>query len=114
MTDPFILTRAGSQALVVKLFARNNVQPKIAYELLQLMSILELVAGGKGISILAKLALPEHYPGIVFRPITPGASRHIGLACLNQTRLSSVAHAFWEEVRKHNLNRPKFEDGSNL
>ncbi len=99
--EPFILTRAGSQALVVKLFARNGIRPQIAYELLQLMSILELVAGGKGVSILAKLALPEQYPGVVFRPITPSASRRIGLACLNQARLSPVAHAFWEEVRKY-------------
>ena len=114
MNDPFILTRAGSQALVVKLFARNNMQPKIAYELVQLMSILELVARGKGVSILAKLALPEHYSGVVFRPIVPGVSRHIGLACLNQTRLSSVAHAFWEEVRKHKLSHPDLEEGTQL
>ena len=114
MKEPFILTRAGSQALVLRLFARNHMQPKIAYELLQLMSILELVAHGKGVSILAKLALPEQYAGLVFRPISPGASRQIGLACLNQTRLSSVAHAFWEEVRRHKLNHPGFEGVSNL
>ncbi|WP_027015442.1 LysR family transcriptional regulator [Comamonas composti] len=105
MQQPFILTRAGSQALVLKLFAKNGMAPKVAYELLQLMSILELVAASRGVSILAKLALPEHYPGVVFKPINPGASRYIGLACLNQARLSPVARAFWEDVRKHSTTR---------
>ena len=99
--DPFILTRAGSQALVTKLFARNGLRPKVAYELLQLMSILELVASGKGISVLAKLALPERYNGTVFRPISPGTSRRIGLVCLNENRLSPVARAFWQEARRY-------------
>lgn len=100
-SDPFILTRAGSQALVTKLFARNGLRPQIHYELLQIMSILELVAKGKGISILANLALPDQYSGVVFRPITPSNSRRIGLVCLDESRLSPVARAFWNETREH-------------
>lgn len=97
--DPFILTRAGSQQLVSKLFERNNLRPRIAFELLQLMSILELVSKDKGISILAKLALPDEYPGVVYKPLTPNYTRRIGLACLNENRLSPVAQAFWREAR---------------
>lgn len=99
--DPFILTRAGSQALVTKLFSRNGLRPRVSYELLQLMSILELVASGKGVSVLAKLALPDRYEGTVFRPISPGTSRRIGLVCLNESRLSPVARAFWLETRRY-------------
>lgn len=98
--DPFILTRAGSKSLVTKLFSRNNLTPRVMYELLQLMSILELVSQGKGISMLAKLALPNQYPGVVFRPLSPGASRRFGLACLDEKKLSLVARAFWSETRK--------------
>ncbi|WP_454688989.1 LysR family transcriptional regulator [Achromobacter aloeverae] len=100
-SDPFILTRAGSQALVNKLFARHGLRPRVSYELLQLMSILELVASGKGVSILAKLALPDRYAGTVFRPIAPGNSRRIGLVCLSENRLSPVARAFWQEARRY-------------
>lgn len=98
--DPFFLTRAGSGALVTRLFAGNGLHPNVTCELLQLTSILELVAHGKGVSILAKLALPDAYPGTVFRPVTPGMSRHIGLVCLDESRLSPVARAFWEEARR--------------
>lgn len=99
--DPFILTRAGSQALVTRLFSRNGLTLRVNYELLQLMSILELVASGKGVSILAKLALPDQYNGTVFRPITPGSSRRIGLVCLDESRLSPVARAFWQEAHRY-------------
>lgn len=98
--DPFIMTRAGSKSLVTKLFSRNNLNPRVMYELLQLMSILELVSQGKGISMLAKLALPKHYPGVVFKPLSPGASRRFGLACLNEKKLSLAARAFWQETRR--------------
>ncbi|RQR35459.1 LysR family transcriptional regulator [Burkholderia sp. Bp9143] len=99
--DPFILTRAGSEALVTKLFSRNGLRPRVTYELLQLMSILELVANGKGVSVLAKFALPDQYAGTVFRPLSPSSSRRIGLVCLNENRLSPVARAFWQETRRH-------------
>lgn len=99
--DPFILTRAGSQVQVSKLFARHGLRPRTSFELVQLMSILELVASGKGISVLAKLALPDRYQGVVFRPLAPGATRRIGLVCLNERRLSPVARAFWQEARRH-------------
>jgi DNA-binding transcriptional LysR family regulator len=97
---PFILTRAGSQELVTRLFDRHKLRPRVEFELLQLMSILELVGKAKGVSILAKLALPDQYPGVVYKRVTPNYSRHIGLACLNESRLSPVAQAFWRETRR--------------
>ncbi|RCW68646.1 LysR family transcriptional regulator [Pseudorhodoferax soli] len=93
--DPFILTRAGSRELVSKLFNRNELKPRVTVEALQLMTILELVAAGKGVSVLAKLALPDRYAGVVYRPISPTLTRRIGLACLNEQRLSPAARAFW-------------------
>ena len=105
--DPFILTRAGSQAQVTRLFARHGLRPRTSFELVQLMSILELVAQGKGISVLAKLALPDRYEGVVLRPLAPGASRRIGLVCLNERRLSPVARAFWQEARRHQASLRK-------
>lgn len=105
-SDPFILTRAGSQELVSRLFSRNNLRPRVTYDALQLMSILELVAKGKGISVLAKLALPDHYPGTLFRKLVPSTTRRIGLACLNSQRLSPAAKAFWLESQRLQSGKP--------
>lgn len=98
--DPFIMTRAGSQSLVTRLFEQKSLKPRIAYEVLQIMSILELVANGRGISVIARLALPDHADNVVYRPVDPATLRHIGLVCLNESRLSPVARAFWSLTRQ--------------
>jgi DNA-binding transcriptional LysR family regulator len=96
---PLVLTQAGSQDMVMRMFERAGVQPKVAHELSQVTSILEFVARGNGVSVLAALAVPEHRPGLVFRPITPRTARRIAIACLDEKRLSPAALAFWKMAR---------------
>lgn len=97
-SEPFIMTRAGSQALVTRLFKRNGLKPNIASELLQILSILEMIKLGKGVSLLARLALPDQYEGVIYRSVFPSSSRRIGLVCLDSRRLSPASKAFWEIV----------------
>jgi len=94
---PLILTQAGSQDMVMKMFERAGVRPKVAHELLQVVSILEFVAHGDGVSVLASLAVPpQPRPGLAFRPITP----RVAIACLDASRLSPAGRAFWELARR--------------
>jgi DNA-binding transcriptional LysR family regulator len=93
---PFILTHAGSQGLVARMFSRADVTLKVTHELSQMLSILDFVARGEGISVVAALALPAKYDGVVYRPLTPPTSRRVGLACLNEGQLSPAAAAFWK------------------
>jgi DNA-binding transcriptional LysR family regulator len=97
---PLVLTQAGSQDMVMAMFERAGVRPKVAHELSQVISILEFVASGNGVSVLASLAVPDHRPGIVFRPLTPRVARRVAIACLDERRLSPAARAFWEMARK--------------
>jgi DNA-binding transcriptional LysR family regulator len=97
---PLIMTPAGSQALVARMFLREGQRPRVAHELTQLLSILEFVARGQGISILASLALPPTYQGVVYRSIVPRSVRRVGLACLNEKRLSPAARALWTQLRR--------------
>jgi DNA-binding transcriptional LysR family regulator len=97
---PLILTHAGSQGLIARMFARVGLHPRVTHELSQLMSILEFVAREQGISILASLALPEKYEGVVYRKIVPQSPRRVGLACLNDQRLSPAALALWQQARR--------------
>lgn len=96
---PLILTHAGSQSLVAKMFARSDTAPKISHELTQMLSILAFVQKGEGISVVASLALPDTYPGVVYRPLLPKTARRVGLACLNENRLSPAAAAFWKQAK---------------
>lgn len=96
---PFIMTHAGSQDLVKGLFAHSGLVPRITHELSQLWSILDFVSRRQGISIVAALALPDNFPGIVTRPILPRAQRRIGLACRDESRLALPGRALWRVAR---------------
>ena len=104
---PLILTQAGSQDLVMRMFERAGVRPKIAHELFQVASILEFVAHGNGVSVLAALSVPDSAPGLVFRPITPKVTRRVALACLDAVRLSPAGRAFWELARRESPARAR-------
>lgn len=96
---PLVLTHAGSQGLIARLFERADIRPNVTHELSQLLSILEFVARGHGVSIVALLALPGTWPGVTYRALMPRASRRIGLACLNESRLSPTAQALWQQAK---------------
>lgn len=96
---PFVMTHAGSQPVISRMFAQAGVKPRVVHDLTQILSILEFVKRGLGISALASLVLPMDYSGVVYRRIHPASIRRVGLACLNERRLSPAAHALWSQVR---------------
>jgi len=106
---PFILTYAGSGGLVSRTFAKAGLQPKVTHELSQLTSIFEFVARGQGVSLVASLSIPNTYEGVVFRRLRPAVTRRIGLACLNDTRLSPAAAALWKQVQLKPLRQSKLQ-----
>jgi DNA-binding transcriptional LysR family regulator len=86
--------------MVMAMFERAGLRPKVAHELFHVVSILEFVAHGNGVSVLASLTLPAPRPGVVFRPLTPRVARRVAIACLDATRLSPAGRAFWELARR--------------
>ena len=96
---PFVMTHAGSQPIIERMFAQANIKPRVVHDLTQILSILEFVRRGQGVSALASLVLPQTYQGVVYRRIEPTSIRKVGLACLDQTRLSPVASALWKQVK---------------
>ncbi|QHD07149.1 LysR family transcriptional regulator [Pseudomonas sp. R76] len=93
--DPFILTEAGSQELVSRLFTAARLTPNVRYRCSQLLSTLEAVSRGDGVSVVAQASLPER-PDARYhvRPLTPRVSRDIGLAVLDQRQSTPATLAF--------------------
>ena len=93
--DPFILTDAGSQELVSRLFTAARLTPNVRYRCSQLLSTLEAVSRGDGVSVVAQASLPET-PDARYhvRPLTPRVSRDIGLAVLDQRQSTPATLAF--------------------
>ncbi|MFV5192720.1 MULTISPECIES: LysR family transcriptional regulator [Acinetobacter] len=100
LDHPFIITSAGSQNHVMELFKAAQLTPQIKYNLSQILSILNMVNQGAGVSIVADLALDTNilslYPNVVKRPLSPNIKRSIGLAVKNKQQMSPTAKAFVE------------------
>lgn len=97
---PFILTSAGSQNHVTELFKAAQLTPQIKYNLSQILSIVNMVNQGAGVSIVADLSLDKNilqlYPNVVKRPLSPNIKRSIGLAVKNKQQMTPIAKAFVE------------------
>ena len=95
---PFILTHAGSQTHVETLMKQSGIEPKIKYQISQLLTILNLVNQQEGVSIVADMALSpallKLHPNLVKRPLLPNTQRQIGLAVKNQNLMSPATQAF--------------------
>ncbi|MGU9857263.1 LysR family transcriptional regulator [Pseudomonas sp. LF245] len=95
--DPFILTEAGSAELVTRVFSSARLVPKVRFRCAQLLSTLEAVSRGDGVSLVAEGSLPQvAAPRYVARPLAPAIARPIGLAVLDRRQASPATLAFIE------------------
>ena len=93
--DPFILTEAGSAELVARVFNSARLVPKVRLRCAQLLSTLEAVSRGDGVSLVAEGSLPQLAdPRYVARPLVPAIARPIGLAVLDRRQSSPATLAF--------------------
>src|SRR5258708_1858133 len=88
VSEPFILTAGGSQPLIEEVFRSAGIRLNVHYRLQQVLSILEIVRRGLGVSVVAELALPEDRKGLSIVPFEPRVVRRIGLAVRDRSNLS--------------------------
>jgi DNA-binding transcriptional LysR family regulator len=92
--QPFITSSAGCGDEIAGILARAGARPLELFRMSQVMSVLGLVSQGLGVSVSVRLALPDAWPGVVYRPLLPTAERQVALAMLDRSALSPAAHAF--------------------
>jgi DNA-binding transcriptional LysR family regulator len=97
--EPFIRTEAGCGPLIDRLLNEAGARPNQLYRFEQLYSILGFVAQGHAVGIAARMALPDQYAGVVYRPLSPRAKRLTGLAFRSLDKLSPAALAFVNAAR---------------
>ena len=99
--DPFVLTEAGSSELVERLFHSARLKPNVRYRCSQLLSTLDTVSRGAGVSVVAQASLPQdHQPRYVQRPLAPRVARQIGLAVLDRRQSSPATLAFIQMAQR--------------
>jgi DNA-binding transcriptional LysR family regulator len=92
--QPFIASSAGCGDEIADILRRASAQPRELFRLPQVLSVLGLVQQGLGVSVSVRLALPDTWPGVAYRPFQPAAARHVALAMLDRHGLSPAAQAF--------------------
>ncbi|VVQ29796.1 HTH-type transcriptional regulator GltC [Pseudomonas fluorescens] len=93
--DPFVLTEAGSSELVSRLFSAVRLTPNIRYRCSQLLSTLDTVGRGDALTVVAESSLPDNRDSrYVKKPLSPGVTRQVGLAVLDQRQSSPATLAF--------------------
>ena len=94
---PFVLTEAGSSELVSRLFTAARLTPNIRYRCSQLISTLDVVARGDGVTVVAEGSLPNQSDSrYVKKPLSPTVVRQVGLAVLDRRQASPATLAFIE------------------
>ena len=92
---PFVLTEAGSSELVLRLFTVARLAPNIRYRCSQLISTLDVVARGDGVTVVAEGSLPNQIDRrCVKKPLSPAVLRQVGLAVLDRRQASPATLAF--------------------
>jgi DNA-binding transcriptional LysR family regulator len=101
---PFILSEGSTGQMVMELFKTFKLKPDIAFNNIQIMSMLSMVAHGVGISATAQLSIsflePDTKSAYVLKPFKPGLQREIALVMQNTNQLSPAAKAFVETASK--------------
>lgn len=92
--QPFIASAAGCGDDIADILRRAGAEPHELFRLPQVLSVLGLVEQGLGVSLSVRLALPDHWPGVVYRSLAPAVSRQVALAMLDRDALSAAARAF--------------------
>lgn len=100
VSEPFILSGGGSRPLIEEVFRSEGIRLNVRYHLQQVLSILEIVRRGRGVSVVAELALPENRKGLSIVPFEPRVARRIGLAVRDINNLSPASRAFFEFARE--------------
>ncbi|CAN7256395.1 LysR family transcriptional regulator [Pseudoduganella sp. LjRoot289] len=102
--SPFIMSEAGCASLIEPLFTAAGLVPQVRYRIAQLITLLNMVERGDGVSIVAQLALPDRvaaqHERLVALPLKPAVRRRVGLAVRDVRQATPAAKAFLDVARE--------------
>ncbi|MFJ7763015.1 LysR family transcriptional regulator [Bacillus toyonensis] len=103
--ENFIMLRSGCETLIEEKFHTAKIKPSISYDIKDNQTVLSMVAGKLGITIMPDLALPKKLKDIRSLPLNPEIFREIGLVKKSAKELTPAATEFSKIVQDHFINR---------
>ncbi len=101
---PFIVSEYTHVNEVHQLLKASHVKPDIKYIMSNDFSILSMIEHNLGLSILPELIIKDRNYRFEARPLSPGASRTLGIAAISLENLSPAAKTFTKYARDYLLN----------
>ena len=92
--EPFILPMEGSDNDILAVLNSDNQKINVCYTLNDDFSVMAMVAGGFGITIMSDLILRNTAFNLAIRPIKPTPYRNIGIATLPMDRATNLTKIF--------------------
>lgn len=92
--EPFIISKAGCEPLVLALFQSEQVALQPQFEVSDATTILAMVREGMGITIVPRLVLPDALPGITVVSLKPQMYRHLALGVRSRNTMLPLVDAF--------------------
>lgn len=89
-SDPFILSIAGCERMITGVFASAGLAPRVAFQVIETATIVNMVREGLGLTMIPALAVPSNLEGVALLRVEPPARRRLALA-VHKTYLSSPA-----------------------
>ncbi|WHY27171.1 LysR family transcriptional regulator [Bacillus wiedmannii] len=103
--ESFIMLRSGCETLIEEKFHEVKIKPSISYDIKDNQTVLSMVAGKLGITIMPRLAVPEELKDIRSLPLNPKIFREIGLVKKSAKELTPAATEFSKIVQDYFINR---------
>ena len=95
------MTKGGSETLIRAWFASEGLTPQVKHTALQLTSILGMIRTGMGVSIIAKMAVPESHPEVAVVPLAPEQPRLICIAKSPRDFSSHASKRVWQLMQRY-------------
>jgi DNA-binding transcriptional LysR family regulator len=100
--EPFIRGTGGCADVYAPVAAACGVEFEVAFEAREMVSVLEIVRAGLGVSILPSSGLPQMRDGVAMIPLVPRTVRRLGIAV--SASASGVARAFLDQIAALDLS----------
>ena len=78
--EPFIMSKAGCEPVIKRMFRQSKVTPKIQCEVIDLRTIFAMVKQEIGVTIVPEMALPADLAGLQVLTLQPEVRRQLALA----------------------------------
>lgn len=97
--DPFIMSKAGCEPMIVAMFSNDKLVPKIQFEVIDLRTIFAMVREGLGVTIVPEMALPTHVSGLHILRLEPHRFRQLAFAVPSLESASPAVKTFLDDAK---------------